>query len=130
MREHERLQLFRDHLEALLVSASENRSLFCRNDTSDSGMRRVWCTGSEGEELVLSLEHKHMTPAEKERMHSFPEFSGAQIGEESYRLSLGKDPGRAAGLVDAVFLRVLGAPADYAVEIRADRDKAEGEDEA
>lgn len=124
MREFERLQLFKDHLEALLVSTNEHRSIFYEN-IEKKKVRRVLCTGSENEELVLSLDHGNLTPAEKERLHSFPEFSGAQIGEKSYRLPLGKDPRRAASLVELVFTRVIGAPADYGVDIRVEKDGEE-----
>lgn len=128
MREFERLQLYKDHLEALLVSTNELRSIFYEN-VEKKTVRKIECTGSENEELVLSLDHVHLTPAEKERLHSFSEFSGAQIGERAYRLPLGKDPRRAAGLVEAVFTRVIGAPPDYGVEIRVEKDGDEDSDD-
>lgn len=119
MREYERLQVFRDHLEALLVSTSEARALVYHRD-DEGPPRRVHCTASDNEELVLSLPHTNLTPAEKERLHSFPEFSGAQVGEDAYRLSLGKDPRRAATLVDLVFTRVIGAPENYDVDVETE----------
>ncbi len=122
MREFERLQLYKDHLEALLVSTNEFRSIFYENVEKKS-VRKVLCTGSENEELVLSLDHGHLTSAEKERLHSFSEFSAAQIGEKSYRLPLGKDPRQAANLVELVFTRIIGAPEDYGVEVRQEKDE-------
>lgn len=104
-----------------MVSNNERRSIFYENIEKKT-VRQIRCTGSESEELVLSIDHGHLTPAEKERLHSFSEFSGAQVGEKAYRLPLGKDPRRAAGLVESVFTRVIGAPPDYGVEIRVEKD--------
>lgn len=127
MREYERLQLYKEHLEALLVSSNENRSFFFE-DVPEKRLRKVICSGSESDELVLSIDHTHLTNAEKERIHSFSEFSATQIGEKSYRLPLGKDPRRAAGLIESVFTRVIGAPEDYAVEIRVEKIGEEDSD--
>lgn len=126
MREFERLQLYRDHLEALLVTASEERSMVYQSE-DDKTFRMVRCSGSENEELQLTLEHTSLGPSEKERLHSFSEFSSTQVSETSYRLPLGKDPRRAAGLVEAMFTRVLAAPEDYDVEVRVVRNGEEGE---
>lgn len=122
MREYERLQLFREHLDALLVSSNEHRSIFYENIEKKS-VRKIRCSGSESEDLVLSFDHGNLTPAEKERLHSFAEFSATQIGDSAYRLPLGKDSRRAATLIEQVFTRVIGAPPDYSVEIRTEKDE-------
>lgn len=128
MREFERLQLFREHLDALLVSASEQRSIFYENVEKKS-VRKVLCSGSESEELVLTFDHGNMTPAEKERLHSFSEFSATQIGESSYRLPLGKDARRAATMIEQVFTRVIGAPPDYSIEVRVEKNEDHEDDD-
>ena len=122
MREYERLQLFKEHLEALLVTSNEQRSIFFE-DVPEKRLRKVLCSGSESEDLVLSIDHGHLNNAEKERLHSFSEFSSKQIGEKTYSIPLGKDPRRAAGLIEAVFTRIIRAPEDYIVEIRVEKQE-------
>ncbi len=126
MREFERLQLYKDHLEALLVSGNETRSMIYKGQEAKT-RRAVQCSGSENEELVLTVEHGLLDPTEKERLHSFSEFSGAQVSEEAYKIPLGKDPRRAATMVEAVFTRIIGAPSDYSVEVDVHRP---GDDDA
>jgi hypothetical protein len=122
VREYERLQLFKEHLEAMLVSNKENRSIFYEN-VEQRSVRKLLCSSSENEELLLSMDHGNLTPAEKERLHSFQEFSATQIGEASYRIPLGKDIRRAASMIEKVFIRIIGAPPDYSVEVRIEKDE-------